>query len=66
LLGPLQSTSKKEPGPIAGALPFFISPFSPHPKRVDVHKISDLLSYSHDDLMKIKKFGVMFPMDMGR
>jgi len=26
-------------------------------KRVDVHTISDLLSYSQDDLMKIKNFG---------
>jgi len=26
------------------------------PKRVDVHMISNLLSYNQDDLMKIKKF----------
>jgi len=26
------------------------------PRRVDVHMISNLLSYSYDDLMKINKF----------
>ncbi len=64
MLGPLL-TSKREPGPIAGALLFFISSFLPNPKRVDLHTISDLLNYSEDDLMKIKKIGVTFLMDMG-
>jgi DNA-directed RNA polymerase subunit alpha len=31
-----------------------------YPKKIDVHMISNLLSYSHDDLMKIKKFEKKF------
>jgi hypothetical protein len=63
LLGPLLP-SKRELGPIINAFPFFISPFPPHPKRVDVHTIFDLLSDNQDDLMKIKKIEVTFRTNM--